>query len=35
VTATVYAHAMPGHDDLATHAWERFQKQGKKPKTVR
>jgi integrase len=25
VTATVYAHAMPGHDDLAAAAWEKFQ----------
>jgi len=31
VTATVYAHALPGRDDLAATAWEAFQKQGKKP----
>jgi integrase len=29
VTATVYAHAMPGHDDAAADAWERFQKNGR------
>jgi integrase len=29
VTATIYAHAMPGHDDAAADAWERFQKSGK------
>ena len=29
VTATVYAHAMPGHDDLAAAAWEKFQKDAK------
>jgi integrase len=29
VTATVYAHAMPGHDDLAAAAWEKFQKTGR------
>ncbi len=27
VTATVYAHALPGRDDLAAAAWEKFQKQ--------
>jgi integrase len=27
VTATVYAHALPGSDDLAAAAWEKFQKQ--------
>lgn len=27
VTATVYAHALPGRDDLAAKAWENFQKQ--------
>jgi integrase len=26
VTATVYAHALPGRDDLAAQAWEDFQK---------
>jgi integrase len=26
VTATVYAHALPGHDDRAAKAWEDFQK---------
>jgi len=25
VTATVYAHALPGRDDLAAAAWENFQ----------
>jgi len=34
VTATVYAHAMPGHDDAAAAAWEKFQKNGR-PKKVR
>ncbi len=29
VTATVYAHAMPGHDDLAAQCVESFQKKGK------
>ena len=30
VTATVYAHALPGHDDRAAKAaWEDFQKRGK------
>src|SRR5260370_29194305 len=29
VTASVYAHALPGPDDLATAAWEKFQKNGK------
>jgi len=28
VTATVYAHALPGHDDRAAKAWEDFQKRG-------
>jgi len=27
VTATIYAHAMPGHDDAAAKAWEKFQKE--------
>jgi integrase len=31
VTATVYAHALPGHDDMAAEAWEKFQKSGKQP----
>jgi integrase len=35
VTATIYAHAMPGHDDLAADAWEKFQKQGKPSKSAR
>jgi integrase len=26
VTATVYAHALEGRDDLAAAAWEKFQK---------
>lgn len=30
VTATVYAHALPGRDDLAADAWEKFQNAGKK-----
>ena len=29
VTATIYAHSLPGHDDLAAAAWEKFQKHGK------
>lgn len=29
VTATIYAHALPGRDDLAAAAWESFQKAGK------
>jgi integrase len=29
VTATVYAHALPGRDDLAADAWEKFQTSGK------
>jgi integrase len=32
VTATVYAHALPGRDDLAAAAWEKFQKDGKPAK---
>jgi hypothetical protein len=32
LTATVYAHALPGHDDLAAAAWEKFQKDGKPAK---
>ncbi len=37
VTATVYAHALPGRDDLAAAAWESFQKQTGKasPKRAR
>jgi integrase len=35
VTATVYAHAMPGHDDLAAAAWEKFQKHAKPAKAQR
>lgn len=35
VTATVYAHAMPGRDDLAAAAWEKFQKDGKPAKSQR
>jgi hypothetical protein len=31
VTATVYAHALPGGDDLAAAAGESFQKEGKNP----
>jgi hypothetical protein len=33
VTATVYAHAMPGHDDLAAAAWEKFQITGRVKET--
>jgi integrase len=29
VTATVYAHTLPGRDDLAADAWEKFQSTGK------
>src|SRR3984957_19233480 len=29
VTATIYAHALPGHDDQAAEAWEKFQKSGR------
>jgi integrase len=29
VTATVYAHALAGHDDLAAAAWEKFQTTGR------
>ncbi len=35
VTATVYAHAMPGHDDLAADAWEKFQREGRPQKAVK
>jgi integrase len=37
VTATVYAHALPGRDDLAAAAWEKFQKDAKpaKPRRAR
>ena len=35
VTATIYAHALPGRDDLAAAAWESFQKNGKAPKSKR
>jgi len=35
VTATVYAHALPGRDDLAAGAWESFQKKGKTAKSRR
>ena len=36
VTATVYAHALPGRDDLAAAAWEKFQSAGRpsKPRLV-
>ena len=33
VTATVYAHALPGRDDLAAAAWEKFQKDAKPAKS--
>jgi len=33
VTATIYAHALPGHDDQAAAAWEKFQKNAKPAKT--
>ena len=29
VTATVYAHALPGRDDLSAAAWESSQKNGR------
>lgn len=29
VTAKVYAHALPGRDDLAAAAWEKFQQDAK------
>lgn len=35
VTAAVYAHALPGRDDLAAHAWEKFQRSAKPMKTGR
>jgi integrase len=35
VTATVYAHALPGRDDLAAEAWEKFQKDSKPVKAKR
>jgi integrase len=35
VTATVYAHALPGRDDLAAAAWEKFQKDAKPAKRAR
>src|SRR5579862_8602685 len=35
VTATVYAHALPGRDDLAAAAWEKFQKDAKPAKSQR
>jgi hypothetical protein len=35
VTATVYAHALPGHDDRAAKAWEDFQKRDTEDKEER
>jgi hypothetical protein len=35
VTATVYAHALPGRDDLAAAAWEKFQKDAGRSKEPR
>src|SRR5579871_6258759 len=35
VTATVYAHALPGRDDLAAAAWGKFQRDGKPPRHKR
>src|SRR5579862_336274 len=35
VTATVYAHALPGRDDLAAAVWEKFQKDAKPAKGQR
>jgi integrase len=35
VTATVYAHALAGRDDLAAAAWEKFQKDSKPVKPSR
>ena len=31
VTATIYAHALEGRDDLAAKAWEKFKTSGKQP----
>jgi hypothetical protein len=35
VTATVYAHALAGRDDLAAAAWKKFQKDAKPAKRTR
>jgi len=35
VTATIYAHALPGRDDLAADAWEQFQRNGRPSKAKR
>ena len=35
VTATVYAHALAGRDDLAATAWEKFQKDAGRTKETR
>ncbi len=35
VTATVYAHALPGRDDLAAAAWEKFQQEGRPAKPTK
>jgi integrase len=35
VTASIYAHALPGRDDLAAAAWEKFQKDAKPAKPAR
>jgi hypothetical protein len=32
---TVYAHALPGRDDLAAAAWEKFQQQSKPAKALK
>lgn len=34
VTATVYAHALPGRDDLAAAAWEKFQNEGRRKESL-
>jgi integrase len=32
VTATIYAHMLPGRDNLAAEAWEKFQTENREPK---
>jgi len=32
VTATIYAHMLPGRDNLAAEAWEKFQNENREPK---
>ena len=31
-TATIYAHMLPGRDNLAAEAWEKFQNENREPK---